>query len=91
MRLEQVEAMTKVLDETLHAVDSSYSISTTDALAQLNSKVEVLDATFQKMDAALPRGGGLKEEAETAVPQELTEMQSRATQKVSSLEDSKML
>ena len=25
---------------------------------------EVLDATFQKMDAALPRGGGLKEEAE---------------------------
>eukprot|EP00439_Symbiodinium_sp_Y106_P039159 s1681_g4.t1 len=86
MRLEQVEAMTKVLDETLHAVDSSYSISTTDALAQLNSKVEVLDATFQKMDAALPRGGGLKEEALVSSFQELTEMQSRAAHKVSSLE-----
>lgn len=86
MRLEQVEAMTKVLDETIHAVDSSYSISTTDALAQLNSKVEVLDATFQKMDASLPRGGGLKEEALVSSFQELTEMQSRAAQKVSSLE-----
>ena len=34
------EVVRQVLDETIHAVDSSYSISTTDALAQLNSKVE---------------------------------------------------
>ena len=33
--------MGQVLDETLHAVENSRSVSTSDALAQLNTKVEV--------------------------------------------------
>ncbi|CAJ1402108.1 unnamed protein product [Effrenium voratum] len=49
--LGQVEAITKVLDETLHAVDSENGRSLQDAFAQLAAKVEVLDETLHAVDS----------------------------------------